>query len=132
MIAVLLALAVTAPPPTSGRCAGAWNASGPAAAKAAVAARGVRQATAARTTVGIGVVGPGVPPTTAGAGCAVTFFLSARRTLAFYGTWSAGVVAWHGPLYRTSAAPLGSGNACVAADGTIHHVGRFDARTRCS
>jgi hypothetical protein len=35
-------------------------------------------------------------------------------------------------MYRTNPASTGSGNACVSADGTIHHVGRFTAAARCT
>jgi hypothetical protein len=45
--------------------------------------------------------------------------------------WRDGAVAsWDSAHLHRGAA--GSGNACVAGDGTIHGVGRFDARVRCA
>ncbi|HSP71605.1 MAG TPA: hypothetical protein VLN26_04500 [Gaiellaceae bacterium] len=43
MLAVLLAPAIAPPAPTSGRCAGAWNAGGPAGIRRVVASRHVLQ-----------------------------------------------------------------------------------------
>jgi hypothetical protein len=133
------ALGASAPRPTSGRCAGAWNRSVLPSIRAVLARQHVRQATAENMSgsQGIDVVAAGGKTSGRSVrfeGCVIVFMLPrTAQTLTLIGTWKNGtVVKWSIPMYRRNTTPIGSGNACVADDGTIHRVGRFTATARCA
>jgi hypothetical protein len=120
--------------PSSGRCAGAWNTSAPPQTSAFVVAHHVRQATAtvARSSTGslTFIAGKTTSTTTTGFACALTFMISPTKTMSVIGKWHDGTVSSWGAAHLHSGAS-GSGNACVAINGTIHGVGKFDAQVRC-
>lgn len=130
----VIALAA-APPPSSGRCAGAWNRHPVAAVLAVVRRLHVWQATVAETTLDTGKVsmsssGVTSSTTSGGPGCVVVFLLPNGSVSLLAGWRNGTVMHWSTPLRR--AAPRGGGgNACVARDGTIHHVGPYTAASRC-
>lgn len=133
------AFGATAPRPTSGRCAGAWNRSVQPSIRTVLTKDHVRQATAKNVTGvhGIDVLTAGGNTSSRSVpfeGCAIVFMLPrTAQTLTLLGTWKNGrVVRWSPPIYRANTTPTAGGNACVGRDGTIHHVGAFTAATRCS
>jgi hypothetical protein len=122
--------------PSSGRCAGVWNTTAPPQTAAFVVAHHVRQATATVARAFTGSLtftrtGGATSTGATGFACALTFVISPTETLSVIGQWHAGTVSSWGAAHLHSGA-AGSGNACVAVDGTIHRVGRFDARVRCA
>jgi hypothetical protein len=122
---------------SAGRCAGAWNATAPTQTRRFVVEHGVREATSTVAHVWTTSIllsrdgGSRTTRTTGGLSCALTFFVSPARSLSVAGTWRDGrVVAWSVHLVPSGGAAAG-GNACVAADGSIHRVGRYTAASRC-
>jgi hypothetical protein len=119
--------------PSSGRCAGAWNTTAPAALRRAVVRANVWQATVAAvrgTETTITQTSSGSTTSRrAVTRCMLMFFGAARHSLLAAGTWQDGrVLAWN---IRTVAKPPGSGNACVSRAGRISAVGPFTAAQRC-
>jgi hypothetical protein len=117
--------ALPTPTLTSARCAAAWNVHPEAAALTLVRRKHVWQGTAAKTTV------RNTGSTKLSLGCSIAFFVPHAGAILVSGTWANGMIAWHAPLVQSSSSRMQVGNACVAADGTIHHVGAFTARSRC-
>ena len=117
--------------PSRGRCAGAWNRTATSSTREAIARTGTHEATvngvlATRLSLGHA-------PATVEAACVIDFFVGQGRLLVLRGGWNGKTVAvWSSPLPVRTSSTAGSGNACVASDGTIHQVGAFDAATRCS
>jgi hypothetical protein len=131
-VGALFAAGAAAPGPSSGRCAGAWNHTAPAAVLARAAEQRVRQATVqVVSTRHHTVTSTKAGTETTTRDCVVVLFLPAGRTLTLFGAWADGTVAdWSRPAARPGPT-TGGGNACVAGDGTIHRVGRFTADARC-
>ena len=62
--------------------------------------------------------------------CEIVLFAPRGQATILTGMWARGrVESWGHPL--RVRIPSGSGNACVAHDGTIHNVGPFTASSRC-
>src|SRR5581483_151517 len=127
----------TAPPrPSSGRCAAAWNLPAPAAGRAVARMHRVRRATVEATSVSHAVFwwdrshARTIVSGTAAA-CIVVLFLPPRSEVTFLGAWKNGTVPTWGRPIRRALAGDATGNACVAPDGTIHHVRPFTAPSRC-
>jgi len=122
--------------PTVGMCAGAWNRTAPPSVLAWERRRRVWQATVqASTAVSFGSSWrrghvAATKPVRTVATCVVVLFAPRGGATILMGAWSRGTVASWAP-HEIGPAPDGSGNACVARNGTIHRVGRFTARTRC-
>lgn len=122
--------------PTKYSCAAAWNRDAPPSVLAWGRRLRVWEATvnsgqANESTVSF--VGGGHANTTAKKEietCEVVLFAPRGRATILNGTWVRGAVVSWGHPFRVRR-PSGSGNACVAHDGTIHHVGPFTASSRC-
>src|SRR6266404_9062819 len=108
-------------PPSSGRCAGAWNLHAPPALRATVRGAHVWQATVDNTEVSISreswtrTNGATTRRLGTKAGC-VYVFLRGSFVLSVSGIWGNGsIVRWLRAVHDSGV--RGSGNACVAADG---------------
>ena len=144
-IAALLALsAATGAPasvagssgPTKGACAGAWNRSAPQSVLAWERKHRVWQATVQESiAVSSGFSWstghrPTATPQEQTPTCVIVLFAPHGGGTVVMGAWQQGTVPTWAP-HPKGLGTGGSGNACVAHDGTIHRVGAFTASSRC-
>jgi hypothetical protein len=122
--------------PTKGMCAGAWNQGAPKSVLAWARRRHVWQATVQESIAvssGLSWKTGQTPATTRRdqfPTCLILLFAPRGGATVVTGAWQRGTVpAWASHAVRPGTS--GSGNACVAGDGTIHRVGPFTASSRC-
>ncbi len=122
--------------PTKGMCAGAWNRNAPQPVLAWERKQRVWQATVQESiAVSSGFSwSTGQTPTSTPQEetptCVIVLFAPHGGGTVVMGAWQQGAVPSWAPHPKGSGTS-GSGNACVARDGTIHRVGPFTASSRC-
>jgi hypothetical protein len=136
ILAVIPAANAGATRPSNGMCAGAWNQTAPPGAARFVVSHDARQGTVAASRVAthsltFGAGGGSQDTAKMGWACVLTFF-TRQQSVSITGTWRNGSVSGWSALHVRRDDGTASGNACVMGDGTLHNVGRFDARSRCA
>jgi hypothetical protein len=136
IVAVVPALASQVAVPTKYMCAGEWNRSAPRSVLAWERRQHVWQATVQSAIADTSTFSwsKGKPVTSTPARpiptCVIVLFAPGAGATTVTGEWARGAIS--GWVSHRTATLAGSGNACIAPDGTIHHVGRFTASSRCA
>ena len=121
--------------PTKYSCAATWNRSVPSSGllwdrRHHVWQATVQEGTANELTVTFGNGQTTTTPPREVETCTIVLFAQRGNAMLLSGVWQHGTISSWGHPYRKSLSP-GSGNACVARDGTIDAIGPFTASSRC-